>query len=297
MKGAYMSDILINPMYGDTGLATVAHPRVFTGSFTTEEMSLCYVIVTISAVSGGVNAGNPASIIWETSLNKGVTWRTVDGVTADPITGAGEFIAKLTADTTVVGPTCRVRIVPPAGETVTVDKCEKSKITDLAVFRGGAGGGGGGGATGTIVGVGGAAPYTSGAALSGQTVAAYIIGYDGVSHREIQLTAAGGILVEQETKSVIEAIRIDYSVTNVTTLAWVTLVAATAAQIEWMDMFDSSGETMEIGTGAAGAEVQVGYVIPGGNRINQVIPAGTRISIRAVSADATIGEHTSNMFG
>lgn len=292
-----MSDILIGPMYGDGGVATSAAPRVFTGSFTTEEMSLCYVVVTISAVSAGVNAGNPASIIWETTLDKGVTWRAVDGVAADPITAAGQFLAKLTADTTIVGPACRVRIVPPAGQTVTVAKCEKSKITDLAVFRGGAGGGGGVPVVGDLVAVGGAAPYTSGAALSGQTVAAYIIGYDGATHREVQLTAAGGILVEQETKNVIEAERIDYTVTPVTTLAWTTLVAATAAQIEWMDMFDSSGETMEIGIGAAGLEVQVGYVIPGGNRINQVIPAGTRIAIRAVSADATVGEHTTNMFG
>lgn len=292
-----MSDILISPMNGDTGVATSAHPRVFTASFTTEEMSLCYVVVNISAVSAGINAGNPASIIWETSINKGVSWRAVDGVSAEPIIGAGEFVAKLTADTTVVGPSCRVRIVPPAGETVTVARCEKSKITDLAVFRSAAGGGGGGGVTGDIVGVGGAAPYTSGAAQQAQTVAAYLIGYNGATHREVQLTAAGGILVEQEVKNVIEAERIDYSVTNVTTLAWTELVAVTSADIEWMDMFDSSGETLEIGVGAAGLEVQIGYVIPGGNRLNQLIPSGSRIAIRAVSADATIGEHTTNMFG
>jgi hypothetical protein len=293
-----MSDILISPMSGDTGLATAAHPRVFTGSFTTEEMSLCYVIVTVSEVSGGINAGNPASIIWETSLNKGLTWRAVDGVVVDPVTGAGEFLAKLTGDTTVVGPTCRVRIVPPAGETVNVTKCEKSKITDLAVFRASAaGGGGGGGATGTIVAVGGAAPYLSGAALSGQTVAAYMVGFNGVTHREIQLTATGGIAVEEIPKSVIESERIDYAVTPVTTLAWTEVIASTSASIEWWDIFDSSGETLQVGVGAAGSEVHLAYVIPGGNRINQLLPAGTRISLRAVSADATIGEHTVNFFG
>ena len=292
-----MSDILISPMSGDTGLATAAHPRVFTGSFTTEEMSLCYVIVTVSGVSAGINAGNPASIIWETSLNKGVTWRAVDGVVVDPITGAGEFLAKLTGDTTVVGPTCRVRIVPPAGETVNVTKCEKSKITDLAVFRASVAGGGGGGATGTIVGVGGAAQYASGAALSGQTVAAYMIGYDGATHREFLLTPTGGLLTSPVTKNIIEAVRIDYSVTTVTTLAWTQVVAATSAGVEWMDIFDSSGETLEVGIGAAGSEVQLGYVIPGGNSLYNGIPVGTRIALRAVSANAAVGEFVVNMFG
>jgi hypothetical protein len=293
-----MSDILINPLYGDGGIATNAAPRVFTGSFSTEEMSLCYVIVTVSAVSGGVNAGNPATITWQTSIDHGATWRALDGVVSEPITAAGVFTARLTGDTTIVGPACRVVITPPAGETVTVSKVEKSKVTDLAVFRSSAaGGGGGGGATGTIVGVGGAAQYASGAALSGQTVAAYMIGYDGVTHREFLLTPLGGLLTSPVPKNIIETDRIDYSITNVTTLAWTEVVAATSASIEWMDIFDSSGETLQIGTGGAGAEVHLGYVIPGGNSLYNVIPAGTRIALRAVSNDATVGEFVVNMFG
>jgi hypothetical protein len=292
-----MSDILINPLYGDGGIATNAAPRVFTGSFSTEEMSLCYVIVTVSAVSGGVNAGNPATITWQTSIDHGATWRNLDGVVSEPITAAGVFTARLTGDTTIVGPACRVVITPPAGETVTVSKVEKSKVTDLAVFRSSAAGGGGGGATGTLVGVGGAAQYVSGAALTGQTVAAYIIGYDGATHREVLLSAAGGLVTSNTPKNIIDTDRIDYSVTNVTTLAWTEVVAAAAGNIEWMDIFDSSGETLEIGTGGAGAEVHLGYVIPGGNSIYNVIPAGTRIALRAVSNDATVGEFVVNMFG
>jgi hypothetical protein len=292
-----MSDILINPLSGDGGLATAANPRVFTGSFSTEEMSLCYVVVKVSAASAGINAGNPATILWETSIDHGVTWRALDGIVADPIVGVGTYIAKLTGDTTVVGPSCRVTVTPPAGQTVVVDSCTKSKVTELVVFRSSAAGGGGGGATGTIVGVGGAAQYVSGAALSGQTVAAYMIGYDGATHREFLLTPTGGLLTSPVTKNVIEAVRIDYSVTPVTTLAWTQVIAATSASVEWMDIFDSSGETLEIGTGAAGAEVQLGYVIPGGNSLYNVIPAGTRIALRAVSNNATVGEFVVNMFG
>ena len=293
-----MSDILINPLSGDGGLATAASPRVFTGSFSTEEMSLCYVVVKISGASAGINAGNPATILWETSIDHGVTWRALDGIVADPITGNGTFVAKLTGDTTIVGPSCRVTIAPPGGQTVVVDSCTKSKVTELAVFRStAAGGGGGGGATGTIVGVGGAAQYASGAALSGQTVAAYMIGYDGATHREFLLTPLGGLLTSPVPKNIIETDRIDYGATSVTTLAWTTVIAATSASIEWMDIFDSSGETLEIGTGAAGFEFHMGYVIPGGNSLYNVIPVGTRIALRAVSADATVGEFVVNMFG
>ena len=111
------------------------------------------------------------------------------------------------------------------------------------------------------------------------------------------LSAAGGLVTSNTPKNIIETDRIDYSLTNVTTLAWTEVIAATSASIEWMDIFDSSGETLQIGTGGAGAEVHLGYVIPGGNSLYNVIPAGTRIALRAVSNDATVGEFVVNMFG
>ena len=89
-------------------------------------------------------------------------------------------------------------IDPVAGTTTALTSLGMPQTGGGAVGGGTFGGGGGGGATGDLVAVGAAAPYTSGASLSGQTVAAYIIGYDGATHREVQLTAAGGILVEQE---------------------------------------------------------------------------------------------------
>lgn len=94
-----------------------------------------------------------------------------------------------------------------------------------------------------------------------------------------------------------ESVRVDYGVTPVTTGAWVELVASTAAQIQYLDIYDSSGQTMELGVGGVGSEVRAFYVYPGGNgRIRFTINAGIRVAIRAVSANATVGEFIYNSF-
>jgi len=84
--------------------------------------------------------------------------------------------------------------------------------------------------------------------------------------------------------------RNDYTSTGVTTAAYVEIDASTAADINRLQIFDSSGQTMALATGAGGAEVDVVYVSPGGIDLDYYIPAGTRISIKAISANATVGE-------
>jgi hypothetical protein len=94
-----------------------------------------------------------------------------------------------------------------------------------------------------------------------------------------------------------EFVRNDYSSTNVTTGAYVELIASTAFAVKKMQIFDSSGQTLKIATGAAASEVDRFLVFPGGNGdVEITIPAGTRISIRAVSASATVGEISINLF-
>lgn len=94
-------------------------------------------------------------------------------------------------------------------------------------------------------------------------------------------------------------IRLVYSVTNVTTGAWVELLSSIgAADIKEIEIFDSSGETLELGVGAAASEVSKIYVIPGGNgRIPLQILAGERLAIQAVSATADSGEIVINLYG
>lgn len=99
------------------------------------------------------------------------------------------------------------------------------------------------------------------------------------------------------TRSVDKA-RLDYSVTNVTTAAYVQLIAATAGYSTTLDIFDSSGETLVFALGAAAAEVDQFYITPGGvGPYNVAIPAGSRVSVKAVSATAAVGEIDLNLFG
>lgn len=89
-----------------------------------------------------------------------------------------------------------------------------------------------------------------------------------------------------------DSVRLDYSGTPVTTGAWVELIASTAATINCLNIFDSSGRTLELGTGAAASETRVMIVPPGGldGCTDLLIPASSRLSIRAISANATVGE-------
>lgn len=93
----------------------------------------------------------------------------------------------------------------------------------------------------------------------------------------------------------VELIRNNYTSTNVTTGAYVELVASTSAAINQLQIFDSSGETLVLAVGAAASEVDQIYVFPGGNGVTDLaIAAGSRISVKAISASATSGELTIN---
>lgn len=109
----------------------------------------------------------------------------------------------------------------------------------------------------------------------------------------IQFDSNGSIKVAIPAvgKTVISSVRNDYSGVNVTTGAWVELVASTSGVVTEIEIFDSSGQTLEIGLGVAASEVHLFYISPGGNGRTPIsIPASSRVSIRAVSANATVGE-------
>jgi hypothetical protein len=80
-----------------------------------------------------------------------------------------------------------------------------------------------------------------------------------------------------------------YSSTPVTTSAYVQVVASTSAAVTRVSIFDSSGETLILATGAAASEVIKLYVPPGGGEYDLAIPSGTRVSIKALTASATSG--------
>ncbi len=92
-------------------------------------------------------------------------------------------------------------------------------------------------------------------------------------------------------------VRNDYTSTAVTTGAYVQLVASTASVTNLVEVFDSSGQTMALAVGGAGSEVIQFYIYPGGNgQVPLAIPASSRISIKAVSATASVGEIDVNFY-
>lgn len=94
-------------------------------------------------------------------------------------------------------------------------------------------------------------------------------------------------------------IRTVYSSTNVGTTNWVVLVPTLSLTVTSMAVYDSSGQTMEIGicnaAAATNSEVRQFLVPPGGVNVNIQIPSTQRISIRAVSNSATTGENDLNV--
>lgn len=91
--------------------------------------------------------------------------------------------------------------------------------------------------------------------------------------------------------------RWDYT-TPITTAAYTQIVASLANDVQEVEIFDSSGQTLLFATGAAASEVNQFIIFPGGNgRVKLRIAAGTRISVKALSADATAGELDINFYG
>jgi hypothetical protein len=93
-------------------------------------------------------------------------------------------------------------------------------------------------------------------------------------------------------------VRNNYASVNVTTAAYVELVSSLSAAAKALHIFDSSGRTLVLAVGAAASEVDQIFIVPGGNDfIPLAIAAGSRISIKAVSANATSGELNISFLG
>ncbi len=81
-----------------------------------------------------------------------------------------------------------------------------------------------------------------------------------------------------------------YSSVNVTTSAYVQLVASSTSAMTRLYIQDTGGSFMIIATGAGGAEVDQFYYGPGfAGFIDFAIPASTRIAIKALDATASTG--------
>jgi hypothetical protein len=88
-----------------------------------------------------------------------------------------------------------------------------------------------------------------------------------------------------------------YSSTNITTLAYVQLIASTTSATKYIDIFDSSGQAMILAVGGAGSEVIQAYIPPGGDSFSFAIPAGSRVAYKALTATASSGYLLLNLRG
>jgi hypothetical protein len=88
----------------------------------------------------------------------------------------------------------------------------------------------------------------------------------------------------------------NYSVTPVTTSAYVEIIPSTVADIEFLKIFDSSGRILILARGPAGSEQDVMYITPGGDDLPYFIDPGTRLSIKALDGNATTGYFILNTF-
>lgn len=120
---------------------------------------------------------------------------------------------------------------------------------------------------------------------------------DNGSSLTVDGTVAVSAVAASTGRSIVNRARHVYSSTPVTTAAYQQLLASTSAAVNEVEIFDSSGETLVLATGALGVEVDQAFVFPGGNgRIPLAIGSGVRVSIKAVSATASAGEVAINFY-
>jgi hypothetical protein len=135
--------------------------------------------------------------------------------------------------------------------------------------------------------------------LRASAVPVSVSGVATASNQTSQTTELQAIKVNTARLDYVGRVRLVYSSTNVTTGTWVELLASVGATaVKEIEIFDSSGETLELGVGAAASEVSKSYVFPGGNgKIPLQIAASARLAIKAVSATANSGEILINLYG
>jgi len=81
------------------------------------------------------------------------------------------------------------------------------------------------------------------------------------------------------------------------TSAWLQLAASISSTVNFIEIFDSTGFTARLGTGAASSEVDLLLDVPGGNgHIPVFVNAGTRVSMRPLVAPPAGSEVVINFY-
>lgn len=92
--------------------------------------------------------------------------------------------------------------------------------------------------------------------------------------------------------------RNNYATGNVSTAAYTQLVSSLDSNVQMLEVYDGSGQSLVLAIGASGSEVNKLYIVPGGNgKIPIQLKVGDRVSVKAISANATTGELLVNFYG
>ena len=149
-----------------------------------------------------------------------------------------------------------------------------------------------------VSGGGGGASDINIASIEGNNVSLNTGVADAGTQRVVLASDQPTVSVSLQTLNSNNLLRNSYAITSVTTSAYTQLIASVTSTVKEIEIFDSSGESLVLALGAAGSEVNKIYVFPGGNgRIPIQIAIGQRLSIKAISANATSGELLINFYG
>jgi len=86
--------------------------------------------------------------------------------------------------------------------------------------------------------------------------------------------------------------------TPVSTSAYTELDSALDSDVKSIEIFDSSGECLLLAVGAAGSEVDLCYVMPGGNGLIPILlNEGERLAVKAIGTATASGNLYINMWG
>jgi hypothetical protein len=107
------------------------------------------------------------------------------------------------------------------------------------------------------------------------------------------------VTITPEVLTTVDNIFFPYTVTPVTTAAYVTILAATSGAVVSLLVQDTSGSMLKFAIGAAGLEVDQFYVQAGGFsfQLSFTIPAGSRLSLKALDATANSGAFLATLLG
>jgi hypothetical protein len=134
---------------------------------------------------------------------------------------------------------------------------------------------------------------------SGNAAPGFIFSYVNPGDNEVYALegsgASGGITVAQPIA--VGGSLNNNATNNITTASYRTLVASTAQALIAIQILDTGGRFYVVATGAAASEVDFAYIQPGGSDyIFKNIPAGTRISIKAIDGNAIAGYTAVNLY-